>query len=314
MARVFSDKFWHDACSARQVMHPRNGAGEVLSGKSKLPVWHYWVYWTGVLCAIAAALTSFSIIGLHRSRDHFGGDNPELALRHAQSPSSISSSELEIPNLRLYPYSVIPGGVRSVQELRSAIAHDPLVAALFANFDLSRAYIARLARDREVYVSYRLGDHIYWTKKRLLLRAGETVITDGKHEARTRCGNRISETPVRPVSQNEPPSVAMNAPPSYTLAAEGPGFPPSLAFDPPVPDQGSPVAPPPPPNPPIFVIPPPDFPIVGGSPPSFPSVTPPPPPPPVATPEPGTSWLLGFGLLAVTAAGGFATFAKERKT
>jgi hypothetical protein len=281
-------------------MYSDRGPGELRSNGPKLPAWHYWVYWTGVLCSIVAALIAFGIIGRH------GGHSLDKAYDRVASTYRAqfdrgATAGLQIPLRHLYPYSIIPGGVESAQELRNAIANDPLVAALYANFDLSRAHIIRLARDRWVYASYRLGGHIYWTKKRLLLRAGETLITDGKHEARTRCANRISETPVQPVSDKEPPSSAMNGPPDYTLVAQNPGPPPTMPLDPPI-DPADPSGPPPlqpPSNPPVPVIPPPIFPIVGGGPPT--TLFPPPPPPPVATPEPSAVWLLALGLLALGA-------------
>src|SRR5579875_2590657 len=82
-----------------------------------------------------------------------------------------SSMEPRFDRPRLYPYSVVPGGVESVQELRNAIANDPLVASLYAKCDLSRAHVVRLTESQEVYVSYRMDGKIYWTKKRLLLPA-----------------------------------------------------------------------------------------------------------------------------------------------
>lgn len=294
-----------------QVMYLDRGPGELRSNELKLPAWLYWVYWAGVLCAIAAALTAFGVIHWHGSRSSGIGDTEIRAVYAARFSRTGSTAGPGIPQRRLYPYSVIPGGVESVQELRNAIANDPLVAALYANFDLSRAHIIQLAHDREVYVSYRLGGHIYWTKKRLLLRAGETVITDGKHEARTRCGNRISETPVQPVSQNEPPDAAMNAPPNYTLVAENVGPPPALPLDPFTFDPTDPNNPPlaqPPSNPPGTLNPPPIFPIVGGGPPT--TFFPPPPPPPVTTPEPSAVWLLMLGLLAL---GALAAFARRQE-
>jgi hypothetical protein len=295
-------------------MHLQVGPGKLPNDQPKLPAWHYLVYWAGVLCAITAALTAFGIISWKSTEHKY--DRIAAAYRaHVDG----SAGGVEIPQRRLYPYSVVPGGVQSVRELRNAIANDPLVAALYANFDLSRAHIIRLAHDREVYVSYRLNGRIYWTKKRLLLRAGETLISDGKREARTRCGNQISETPVQPVSPAEPPSAAMNAPPSYTLVAENPAAPPIVPPYPLSPDPAYPVvpvdAPPsmPPSNPPISMIPPPYFPIVGGGPPSNPQVIPPPPPPPVATPEPDALSLLGIGLLALGLASIVEAHRKGRK-
>jgi hypothetical protein len=291
------------------------------SKRQKLPAWHYWTYWAGLLCALVAALSALGVISWHSKRESLALRSSELATG-AQSGGASSSASVDLPQRPLYPYSVIPGGVESAQELRNAVAHDPLVAEHYANFDLSRAHVVRLTHGREVYVSYRLGDRIYWTKRRLLLRAGETVITDGKHEARTRCGNRISETPVKPVSKNEPASAAMDAPPTFGLFADNTGAPPNLPLYPSSVDPINPALPSlplPPSSPPITVIPPPFFPIVGGGPPSFPGVIPPPQPTPTpttptATPEPGALSLLLLGLLILTAKAGISNLRKFFKT
>lgn len=256
-----------------------------------------------------AVLSAIGIVGGHRKYSQ-RGNQANSAFNHVPG-NERSSQILQIPERLLYPYSVIPGGIEDAQELRNAIARDPLVAALYANFDLSRAHIIRLKHNEEVYVAYRLGGRIYWTKKRLLLRAGETLITDGKHEARTRCGNRISTTPVQPVSESEPADAALNATPDYNLLADDPGTPPTLPADPPVLGPTDPTGPPPavpPSSPPVWVIPPPYFPIVGGGPPILS-----PPPPPVATPEPGTLSLLGIGIAALCAAEWFVRGRKKRE-
>jgi hypothetical protein len=295
-------------------MHSNMGPGELPKELPELPAWHYWVYWAGVLCAITAALTAFGIVRWNSAQHKY-----DRIVAAYDAHFEGSGGDVELRQRRLYPYSVIPGGVDSVQELRNAIANDPLVAALYANFDLSRAHIIRLAHDREVYVSYRLNGHIYWTRKRLLLRAGETVVTDGTHEARTRCGNQISETPVQPVSPAEPTGAAMNAPPEYPLVAENSVAPPNIpdespSLDPelgpanPMPVIAPPIAPP---NAPISMLPPPYFPIVGGGPPSIPQIIP--PPPPVSTPEPSALSLLAMGLLALGVASTLEAYRKSRK-
>jgi len=44
------------------------------------------------------------------------------------------------------------------------------------------------------------------------LHAGETLLSDGEHLARTRCGNRVSEVPRAPVSSDEPEETAGDVP------------------------------------------------------------------------------------------------------
>lgn len=273
-------------------MNRYSRSGQIPSNSSKLPKWHYWVYWVGVVCVLMAALTAFGPIKWPKGRGH-AQQNGTKAVANANlrrpSPSGFVSGQR-----RLYPYSVIPGGVESPQEFRNAFAHDPQVARLYADFDFPDAHIERLTSDREVYVAYRYDNRIYWTKKRLLLRAGETVITDGKETGRTRCGNRISETPMQPVRQNEPPNAAQNAP--IAEVAPNTGLLPTLPMESPFLDPlGNGLALLPEGSTTPSLNPPPFFPLVGGGPGSFPSVT----PPPVATPEPGALPLLALGFVAL---------------
>lgn len=105
----------------------------------------------------------------------------------------------------VYRHSVIPGGVRKSSHLASALAHDRFASVHYADFDVASAYIVHVKAPRAVHVSYRLGDEIFWTKKKVLLSSGETLLTDGKSFVRTRCGNRIADTPQPKVSDKEPP-------------------------------------------------------------------------------------------------------------
>ena len=50
-----------------------------------------------------------------------------------------------------------------------------------------------LTAPRSAYVSYRRGDRTYWTRDRVWLKAGETVLTDGATTIRARCGNCVSD-------------------------------------------------------------------------------------------------------------------------
>jgi hypothetical protein len=112
-----------------------------------------------------------------------------------------------------YPYSVIAGGAYSPAELRYANQADAIVRAHYATFDLKLAHVVQVTDDRFQYASYRIKDRIYWTRKKLLVRKGEYLLTDGVAFARTRCGNRLSETPQMPVSPQEPAAALLSMPP-----------------------------------------------------------------------------------------------------
>ena len=118
----------------------------------------------------------------------------------------------QIASRPAYAYSVVPGGVKDERELKWVAQHDPVVASHYAGFDYDHARIVRLALARTAYVSYRIGDRVYWTQRRVTLKKGETVITDGKITARSRCGNRVEETPQQATSSSEPPVAKFDEP------------------------------------------------------------------------------------------------------
>jgi hypothetical protein len=70
-----------------------------------------------------------------------------------------------------------------------------------------------------VYVSYRKGDKVYWTAKKLQLAEGETLLSDGRSEIRGRCGNRISDLPQLPVEARGPSEEELDS--SVEVAADG---------------------------------------------------------------------------------------------
>jgi hypothetical protein len=109
----------------------------------------------------------------------------------------------------VYPCSVVPGGVHSVEEAREAVAGDPVVARHYRDVMIDALRVEPVRSPRAVYVSYRRGNDVYWTKKKLVLHAGETLLSDGVSQVRARCGNRVSEQWQTPVSDVDPPDEAL---------------------------------------------------------------------------------------------------------
>src|SRR5215475_9406103 len=63
-----------------------------------------------------------------------------------QSAIDISTSASTGSRRTVFPYSVVPGGVRDAKELGTAAANDPVVAEHYAGFHIARARTLRLER------------------------------------------------------------------------------------------------------------------------------------------------------------------------
>jgi len=235
---------------------------------------------------------------------HLNSGTPRIELFRVPDSSGLSQRTL-LAARPLFHYSIIPGGIQSSKELQNAVAHDPVVAAHYAGFNLRKACVTTIEQDRDVYVSYRVGEKVFWTKKPLRLAKGETVITDGAHMARARCGNRISEIPMEPISPAEPqPEALETAQNPGPLTDPGPAF--ELPLDPP-PGTSIEVAEHHrgffiPPFIPIYWAGPSSSPGLQVSPPTSTSPSgpsPPPSPSPTQVPEPATLLLLSAGFSTV---------------
>lgn len=113
-----------------------------------------------------------------------------------------------------YPYSIIAGGAYSRPELQYANSRDSVVRAHYADFNVATAKLVTLTDDRYQYVSYRLKDQVYWTKRKLRIPKGELLLTDRQNFARARCGNRLSDKPHSSATNaHEPDSALLSLPP-----------------------------------------------------------------------------------------------------
>jgi hypothetical protein len=196
---------------------------------------------------VAAVVTSVSVLGalLVAIGIRTGGGPADFEARGhpaatARVPSTDDGSSDAAPR---YPYSVVPGGVHTLARLRQVVSMDPVVASHYAAVAVSRARLTRVSKPRLAYVSYRIRDRIFWTKRRVPLQPGEAVVTDGVSEIRARCGNRISDRPMEPTSPDEPPIAELER----VLAPPVPAELPDVAeFDAalPPPPQGAVVLPP----------------------------------------------------------------------
>jgi len=256
------------------------------------------------LTAIFVLLAIVGAFGKFEWQRHHTAGSMISGISNAQDTSALTPKEAlsalvrpEQPRKVVYPYSIVPGGVHSIAELKAAMAKDPVVSAQYAAFRIEYARIMRLDRDRKMHVNYRRGDDVYWTQREVRLSKGELVITDGSRIALARCGNLISDDVVDPSSADEPTEAQLFTPihiayspgdpvsddrfPEFQLP-ENPNAPPSVTNIQPI--GGST---------PTIVLP--------SGPLPYPHENPPPPPNPhiVKTPEPGSAILLLAGLMAL---------------
>jgi hypothetical protein len=86
-----------------------------------------------------------------------------------------------------------------------------VVAEHYRSVSLGSVRTELVPEDRLAYVSYRIGNKIYWTKNKVHLKKGEMILTDGLTQVRARCGNCISMQPMAPTSEAEPDAVQTDA-------------------------------------------------------------------------------------------------------
>jgi hypothetical protein len=197
-----------------------------------------------LLVAVCLAGLRLGSEGIRHFADNWGrpqtiGLNRSLSAIAGPQPGMIQARNRRI----VYPYSVVPGGVISADELRDAATHDASVAEHYAGFDYKRAKVVEVDHPRLVYLSYRRGGKIFWTRKQASLHPGEKLLTDGKITARTRCGNRVSVLPQANTAPNEPTIAELDRPDALASGMESPSsaFNSSLLGEPVMPGGPAPV-------------------------------------------------------------------------
>jgi len=159
----------------------------------------------GAIAGIVVALGVFGAVVWQRLELSSRFGTPRFsATRSASTESGPSTEKASADSRPVYRYSVIPGGVRTPEELLEAMANDSVVAGHYAGIDKAHLTTARISEPLQAHVSYRIGERVYWTKRKITIQAGEQIVTDGKTLVRGRCGNNISVAPLLPTLDNEP--------------------------------------------------------------------------------------------------------------
>ena len=170
-------------------------------------------------------VTTVSLLGVAAIL-HYGRKHPSRSAKLDGSDRSASTARTVARPV--YPYSVLPGGAYDVAELKRKLVSDATAARHYQPFQLARVRSVGANFASPVYVSYRKGDQIYWTRNSIRIAAGETLLTDGVLFARARCGNRISMTPEVPVAHVDPPPEIIDVPQYFEFPPVAPPETPGL--------------------------------------------------------------------------------------
>jgi len=141
----------------------------------------------------------------------YAGAGAALARPVAATVAAMDAPSAHAGARRVYPFSIVPGGVSGREEVVRMLQTDQVVAQHYAGLQAARLARVTVSKPRAVYVSYRKGDKVYWTAQKVTLAKGETLLTDGSNEIRGRCGNRISDTARLPVEANGPTMAMLDA-------------------------------------------------------------------------------------------------------
>jgi|SRR5277367_6357380 len=152
------------------------------------------------------------------------GGKPAPGVRSAAAvnvePSPVTTAHDRIN----YPYSLIPYGVQTLDELKRALADDPVLAAHYRDFDFDNANFVVMDHDSCAYVSFRRAGKISWTQKCIPIHRGEAVLTDARYMVRALCGNQISYRPQAPASPVDIDQLGPPAPIAVPAATPGDGL------------------------------------------------------------------------------------------
>ena len=174
--------------------------------------------WARRCAAVAAALAAIAfLIDMRREGSRA---NAPIASTDAIAPSPVLDFVDTDPERPEYRHAVIASGVYSADELATAIREDAVVASHYSTVNPSLVRTTVTPAARMAYVSYRIGNRVFWTRKPVRIPAGETLLTDGETEIRARCGNAVSDLARRPVSDVEPIAAELDEPITSSVSGE----------------------------------------------------------------------------------------------
>jgi PDZ domain len=136
------------------------------------------------------------------SQEQTGTTAPRTVVEQHKKPPAVSVIRVSFRPLNL---ALIPGGITSVEEFRQRVAEDPTLNSFFGSCNVAATF-QPLPDDILVFIAFRRGQEIKWTRRPLVVHKDEYVLTFCGKTVLARCGNLISWSPMQP-SEDVPPSL-----------------------------------------------------------------------------------------------------------
>jgi hypothetical protein len=124
----------------------------------------------------------------------------------SEPQKSAAGSPIVRASYRPLTFALLSGGFTSIDEFQQRVAIDPVLLSFYGNCNDSQASMQPLPDDILVFITFRRGQEIKWTRRPILVHKGEYVLTLCGRTVLARCGNFISWVPMQP-SEDVPPSL-----------------------------------------------------------------------------------------------------------
>jgi len=162
------------------------------------------------VAVILVAAVFFAANHVHgRSPKHNAAPQKETGMPQPASSGSQSkpaAAPVAHASYRPLNLALLAGGFTSIEEFQQRVANDPVLHSFYGSCPDSKASMRPLPDDILVFVTFRRGNEIHWTRRPMLIHAGEYVLTLCGKTVLARCGNLISWSPMQP-SEDVPPSL-----------------------------------------------------------------------------------------------------------
>jgi hypothetical protein len=186
------------------------------------------------IVAVLAMVSGFLMVPEHVQRDirEHGGLRADRVVRALMNRDDSAVAPVDKKDPQWFGLCAASAAT-TVAGFKTQVMSDPQLMEYYRNFDWGNALVFENQQDSFSSVLYKKNGKVYWTRKPLLIRKGEKILTDGKVHVRTYCCNQIALVPPGPFlpPRDEPPPEEIQ-PPEAPAIPDFPLIPPALDIPP----------------------------------------------------------------------------------